>query len=321
MRIRTLIAWAAAVYLLLPAPPAGTGERAEDTYTNPVLVETFLSPAVGIMGIGDPTVIFYKGKYYLYPTGDNHGYDVYVSSDLIHWKKGPRVFRSDEGSVWAPDVFHNPADGKFYLSYTANKRVGVAVADWPDGDFTDRGILVDNAIDANMFLDDDGRYYLYYVEFPAFRIWVQPMETPFQKNGKPVRLIEPTEPWEKSQQAITEAPWMLKHDGTYYLLYSGGGSYTDDYAIGYATSKSPLGPFVKHHGNPIMKKGNGVYGPGHCATIRTPDGRLWMVYHQKKDTSRGWDRIICIDPIWFDYKGVLHGKASRSVSQFAPVTR
>jgi xylan 1,4-beta-xylosidase len=294
--------------------------QAGETYTNPVLVETFFIPIMGTVGIGDPTVIFYDGKYYLYPTGDNHSYYVYISTDLLHWKKGPRVFWSTESGVWAPDVLYNPHDKMFYLYYTVNRRIGVAMADCPDGVFTDRGTLIRNAIDANMFLDDDGKYYLYYVEFPAFRIYVQPMETPLRKKGKPLEIIKPTESWEMRGRPITEAPWLLKHKGTYYLLYSGGGADTPDYGIGYATSKSPVGPFFKYSGNPVMKKGNGVFGPGHCAVTKTPDGKLWMVYHQKRDGSRGWGRIICIDPLWFDDNGILHGKATRSVLQPAPVT-
>ena len=171
-----------------------------------------------------------------------------------------------------------------------------------------------------MFLDDDGKYYLYYAAFPVFRIYVQPMKTPLRKKGRPVEILRPSEPWEMKQRPITEAPWLLKHKGTYYLLYSGGGPDTEDYAIGYATSKSPVGPFVKYSGNPIMKKGNGVFGPGHCAVVTTPDGRLWMVYHQKRDSSRGWDRIICIDALWFDDKGVLHGQPTRSEPKTAPFT-
>ncbi len=293
---------------------------AEDTYSNPVLVETFESPVVGTMGIGDPTVIFHEGRYYLYPTGDNHGYDVYVSPDLLHWKKGPRVFRSDERGVWAPDVLFNPPDRKFYLYYTVNRRVGVAVADRPDGTFTDVGPLAHNAIDANMFLDDDGKYYLYYASYRDFRIHVQPMESPVRKRGEPREIVRPDQPWERNGQPITEAPWMLKHNGTYYLLYSGGGANTAFYAIGYATAKSPLGPFTKYTGNPVMKEGNGVFGPGHCSVIRTPDGKFWIVYHQKKEASRNWDRIICIDPLWFDDDGVLHGRATRGIPQPAPVT-
>jgi hypothetical protein len=66
--------------------------NAEERYSNPVLVEsiTIVNTNAGAnqftetMGIGDPAVIFHEEKYYLYPTGDNRGYDVYVSSDLIN---------------------------------------------------------------------------------------------------------------------------------------------------------------------------------------------------------------------------------------------
>lgn len=303
--------------LFLALPAAAVAVR---TYTNPVLVKTYETPFMGTVGIGDPSVLFYGGKYYLYPTGDNRGYDVYISPDLVHWKKGPRVFSTNKRGAWAPDVIYNPPDRKFYLYYTVNRQVGVAVADRPDGTFTDLGVLVNHAIDADMFVDKDGRYYLYYVLFPAFRIYVQPMESPVLKKGRPILIIEPTSKWEKNHRAITEAPWMLRHDGIYYLLYSGGGANTQYYAIGYATSISPLGPFVKYSGNPIMKKGKGVFGPGHCSVISDADGNLWMVYHQKTYASPGWDRIICIDRIWFDKKGILHGKATRGTPQPAPAT-
>ena len=52
---------------------------------------------------------------------------------------------------------------------------------------------------------------------------------------------------------------MLKHKGTYYLMYSGTGADSPNYGIGYATSKSPTGPFVKYAGNPIAHRG------GDCA--------------------------------------------------------
>ncbi len=294
--------------------------RAEKAYSNPVLVETVSSPFWGTMGIGDPAVIFFEGKYYLYPTGDNRGYDVYISTDLVHWDKGPRIFRSKELGAWAPHVIYNPPDGKFYLYYTVNKRIGVAVADKPDETFRDLGTLVEHAIDADMFLDEDGRYYLYYATYPKFGICVQPMENAATKKGKPFKLFQPDQSWEKKGEPITEAPWMLKHKGTYYLLYSGGGANTRYYAIGYATAKSPLGPFVKYAGNPIMKEGCGVYGPGHCSVIETPDGKLWMAYHQKKDSRKNWNRLICIDPLWFDDQGVLHGQATRGTAQRAPAT-
>jgi beta-xylosidase len=319
-----ILVGSAALCLLLAMILAATGAKGGKTYTNPVLVETFVihreqpDNFSGVLGIGDPTVLFHDGKYYLYPTGDNSGYDVYISRDLVNWDKGPRVFQSTEQGVWAPDVFYNETDRMFYLYYTVNGRIGVARSDRPDGVFKDQGTLIENAIDAHMFRDDNGQYYLYYVQYPGFRIHVQPMESPVREKGAPVRIIQPTDPWEKNQAALTEAPWMLKHRGVYYLLYSAGGADTQDYAIGYASSASPLGPFTKYEDNPIIGKGDNIFGPGHCSVIKTGNGQLWMVYHQQKNGARGWNRIICIDPLWFDEQGALHGRATRGEARQAP---
>ena len=296
------------------------------TYSNPVLVETYEikrpnpAPYAGTLGIGDPAVIYHEGRYYLYPTGDNHSYDVYISKDLVRWTKGPKVFQSSETGLWAPDVFFSKHDNMFYLYYTINGRIGVAEADRPDGVFRDRGALISNAIDAHLFRDDDGQYFLYYARYPDFAIFVQPMESPLGKKGAAVKLISPEQSWEKKDVPVTEAPWMIKHKGVYYLLYSGGSADSEDYAIGYATAIHPKGPFTKYRGNPVVSKGNGVFGPGHVSIIPDQSGKLWMVYHQQKDKTRGWNRLICIDPIWFDENGVLHAKASRLTPRTAPAT-
>jgi len=305
---------------------SGQGEGGVGTYSNPVLVETHKirrdrpERYTGILGIGDPAVISHAGKYYLYPTGDNHSYDVYISDDLVHWTRGPKVFRSSEPGVWAPDVFFNKDDGRFYLYCTINGRIGVAAADRPDEVFRYTGTLIENAIDAHLFRDDDGKYYLYYARYPDFAIFVQPMESPVRKKGHPVELISPSEAWEMKDVPVTEAPWLVKHQGIYYLLYSGGSADSANYAIGYATARSPLGPFVKYRRNPIIHRGNGIFGPGHPSVIRDQAGKLWLVYHQQRDKTRGWDRMICIDPLWFDGSGVLHGKATRGTINAAPVT-
>ncbi len=220
--------------------------------------------------------------------------------------------------MWAPDVFHDPKSGRFYLYYTVNKHIGVAVANKPDEIFEDQKTLYENAIDAHMHYED-GNYYLYYVQLPDFRIHVQQMETPLKKQGNPVEIISPTEPWEKIKGAVTEGPWMLKHNETFYLLYSGTGANSLDYAIGYATANHPMGPFTKYSGNPIVHRNESAFGPGHGCVVKDGAGNLWSVYHQQKDDSEAWNRFICIDPLWFDDKGVLHGKATRGIPQPAPV--
>ena len=292
---------------------------------------TYRNPIIDRLGPADPHVIRFQGKYYLYPTLDSRGYDVFVSDDLVHWEEKGKVFRDARGGVWAPDVFHNQkGDGKFYLYYTDNappppagkggKQVGVAVADGPMGPFADKGVLASESIDAHLFRDEDGALYLYYVHLAGgFKIMVQPMADPLTKKpGEPRLVIRPTEPWEKVSGEVTEGPFMLKRNGVYYLMYSGTGADSPNYGVGYATARSPLGPFIKYPGNPIAHRGDNVLGPGHHCVIDGPDGRMWMVYHQKASTRKGWDRFLAIDPLWFDEQGVIHVKTTRGTDEPAP---
>jgi beta-xylosidase len=299
-------------------PGHARGEPPRATYRNPI---------IDAIGPADPAVICHEGLYYLYPTWDGKGYDVFVSPNLVDWERKPKCYIDARGGAWAPDVFHHAkGDGRFYLYYTVNnpaggKMIGVAVADRPLGSFIDQHTLVTGAIDAHMFQDDDGTLCLYYVNVTGgFRILAQPMRDPVTRQGEPVAVIEPTEPWERRRGAVTEGPWMLKHNGRYYLMYSGSGANGPEYAIGYATSTSPTGPFTKFPGNPIARQGDGVFGPGHHCVVTGPDGNLWMVYHQQDSTRVGWDRFLAIDPIWFDEQGVLHAKTTRGTDQPAPTT-
>jgi xylan 1,4-beta-xylosidase len=310
--------WSCAPIHASPSEPAAasSGTAPAKTYRNPI---------INRLGPADPAVIRFQGKYYLYPTLDGKGYDVFVSDDLVHWEQRSKCFTDPRGGAWAPDVFHDSrGSGKFYLYYTVNmpgggKQIGVAVADQPLGPFVDRGTLADRAIDAHLFQDDDGAFYLYYVDLVGgFKIVVQPMRDPLSRKGHPQVVIRPTEPWERRRVAVTEGPWMLKRKGVYYLMYSGSGADGPDYAIGYATARSPLGPFAKHPGNPIAHREGPVFGPGHHCVVAGPDGRLWMVYHQQNTEKIGWNRFLAIDPLWFDDLDAIHVKTTRGTDEPAP---
>jgi xylan 1,4-beta-xylosidase len=295
-----------------------------ETYRNPLLPKTQMA---------DPHVIRVGEKYYLYATTHTRGYDVFVSSDLTHWKNRGRAFNDPQSGAWAPDVFHNKrGDGKFFMYYTDNqsaarlftleKQIGVAIADNPLGPFCNVRVLATNAIDAHMFQDDDGAFYLYYVNLSGgFKIVGQPMANPTTKKGEPKILIQPTEPWEKISGEVTEGPFMLKRNGIYYLMYSGTGADSPNYGIGYATSTSPLGPFTKFAENPIAHRERDVLGPGHHCVVEGSDGRLWMLYHQKWNADKSFSRFVAIDPLWFDERGVIHAKVSRDTDQPAPFVR
>lgn len=293
------------------------------------LPKTYRNPLLPEVNAADPHVIRVDGKYYLYATTHTRGYDVYVSDDLVNWENQGLAFDDPRRGVWAPDVFHHQrGDGKFYLYYTDNipghtrqldKQIGVAVADSPLGPFEDKAVLVRTAIDAHVFQDDDDKLYFYYVDLvQGFKIRAQRMKDPLSPTGDTTVVIRPTEDWEKISGQVTEGPFMLKRNGIYYLMYSGTGADSPNYGIGYATAKSPLGPFEKFPGNPIVQRGGKVLGPGHHCVIEGPDEKLWLVYHQKWDDKTNFRRFLAIDPMWFDDQGVIHAQATRETDQPAP---
>jgi beta-xylosidase len=92
----------------------------------------------------------------------------------------------------------------------------------------------------------------------------------------------------KWDAGIIEGPMAFKRNGIYYLLYS---SNTRGYEIGYAMSKSPLGPYIKGVNSPFygaQNKNNPKFsgdpnspylGCGHNTIFKGPDGRDWICCH------------------------------------------
>ncbi len=264
--------------------------------------KTYKNPVFGTVTGADPGVLYHDGVYYLYCTSYyplNVGYYVYTSADLVNWTLAGQcageLWGAPAGMYWAPEVIEK--DGKFYLIASADERVGIAVADSPLGPFIpEEDILIDKAIDGHIFIDDDGRAYLYYVcwqetygiygcELNDDLVSVKPDTTKL--------LLKPDEPWETT---VTEGPFILKHNGLYYLTYSGDGFTSDNYAVGYATSESPLGDFERYDANPVLSKTSKFHGPGHHCFTTSPDGsELIIVYHVHHSLTEFDPRTICID--------------------------
>ena len=68
----------------------------------------------------------------------------------------------------------------------------------------------------------------------------------------------------------------------------------------------------------IAHRGGNVLGPGHHCVVEGPDGKLWLVYHQKWNAEKNFRRFLAIDTLWFDDQGVIHTKVSRDTEQAAP---
>jgi beta-xylosidase len=86
---------------------------------------------------------------------------------------------------------------------------------------------------------------------------------------------------------------MVKHNGVYYLLYSGGG-WRAAYGMGYATSSTPTGPFTKAPA-PILAETADVKSPGGGDTpVVGPNGGVWIPYHGRS-ASRSEPRVLRLD--------------------------
>jgi beta-xylosidase len=192
-------------------------------------------------------------------------------------------------------------------------------------------------IDANVLFDKNGKAYLYYsrccykhaVESEVAdwakkqglykeveESWVYGVELKPDFSGvvgEPVMLLRPPvsmsdkqAEWESRSvtskevnRRWTEGSVAFKKGDIYYMMYSANYFGGKNYAVGYATSKSPLGPFTKSAGNPVLQKNSGqggtVTGTGHNSVTYSPDGKeMFCVYHGRT-SSTGDERVVFID--------------------------
>lgn len=280
-------------------------ELPEVTYQNPVQA-----------GCADPEVMKHDGRYYAYCTYTPdfpkmvNGIRLYTSSDLVNWEDQGFVLKNEdswgESRFWAPDIVER--DGTFYLYYAVDERIAVAQADSPMGPFKQKEQLPmapdSIKIDAYVFEDDDGKRYFYYVGFidGGNHIFGAELNDDMLtvKQDTITKVISPEEPWETHMAKVAEGAVILKHNGTYYLTYSGSHFESPHYSVGYATAKHPLGPWTKYENNPIMKSTSYARGTAHHSIVESPSGEsLVIVYHQHNDLQTTEPRQMAIDRLQF----------------------
>ena len=174
----------------------------------------------------------------------------------------------------------------------------------------------DAVIDASPFVDEDGKAYLYFVQDQHFlpsrsanvsTIYVAEMNDDLVsiKPGSEKELLSPSFDWEMETSTSSlwnEAPFCYKEKGLYYLFYSANYYQHRAYCIGYATSSSPKGPFIKYE-EPVLKTKDywdHVTGTGHCSIFSSSDGKeKFVAYHSHIDTiTGGAERKISFDRIF-----------------------
>ncbi len=278
-----------------------------------------------ITNIGDPFVLRVGGTYYLYATSFVDGFYCRTSEDLIHWSEPHMAYTMGERSFgytdfWAPEVvFH---DGRYLMHYTARRKrddtllIGVAVSDRPEGPFRDvtdgpmfdfgyaaiDGHVVREGKEQYLFFSRDCSQYIVEGRHESHIFAVRLDESLTRTVGEPVLIIRPDHPWETGtgNPRWNEGPYVVKRGGLYYLMYSAGFYADSTYALGYAVSKSVLGPYVKSSDNPFLHSEGTISGPGHNSIVTAEDGTDYCVFHVHTDPARpSQDRRMCFCPVEF----------------------
>jgi hypothetical protein len=290
----------------------------------------------------DPEVLYSEqtGKYYIYPTTDGayawHNFDFkcFSSTDLVNWKDEGVILdlrELDWGKeyAWAPCIIEKKVGDsyKYYYYFVANKSIGVAVADKPEGPYRDalgKALLTKEEINApNQVIDPDvfqdpatGKYYLYWGNS---YLWMAELADDMV-SFVPGTMRELIPKARIGEYHYLEGTHVFERDGLYYFTWSENITRSARYCVRYLISESPT-EFVRN-GKPakveeqvILQQDPSlqIFGTGHHSVINVPGTDTWyMVYHRftrpegiKMGLSGGYNRETCIDPMYFNPDGTI----------------
>ena len=315
------------------------------TYTNPVHRDYFADPfvwrdrgeyyAIGTGPAEAAGTVAASAQPTVFP--------LLSSRDLVGWHaSGHALVRPAAAfgdTFWAPEIVQ--ADGRWLMYYSVGHgdrrhQLRVAGSDAPLGPYVDCAQLTDPddvpfAIDPHPFRDDDGRWYLFHArDFldsvdengepvrPGTALVVQPLESMTRLAAGGARtMARARHDWQRFAANrpmygrvfdwhTLEGPFVVRHEGRYWCLYSGGCWQTSTYGVDFVVADSVLGPWIdgaNDEGPRVLRSvPERVLGPGHCSVVPGPDGvRRYLAYH-----AWGPDRTarrLCIDELHFGVDG------------------
>ena len=280
----------------------------------------------------DPTLIFFKGRYYLFASMSG---GFYYSDDMLHWdwheNRELTPFR------YAPDV-RQVGD---WLIFSSSDRDPSAIYRSKDP-LSDDFEKISEPFpfwDPNTFQDEDGRVYFYWGCANTTPIYGQEFDpetmTPIGEKkalvfGAPdrhgwERPDYPGRPKEQGKEGLAmrlyrlamhlsgsdkkpfiEGAFMNKWNGKYYLQYAAPGTELATYGDGVYVGGSPLGPFTYQAHNPFSSKPGGfITGAGHGSTIEDAYGNLWHASTMRISVNANFERRLGLFPAGLDRDGLL----------------
>lgn len=281
-------------------------------------------------GTHDPSIAKEGNTWYVFATGKAPGggqFEVRCSTDLHQWKACGQVFsaipewiqKRSPGTkdLWAPDISFVNGEYRLYYAYSlfGKNTSGIALATNKTLDFAspnyrwvDHGLVLEsktgdnfNAIDPNFVRDRKGHDWL---AFGSFWDGIK-MRRLDDKTGKlsttDTKLYslarrarpanpEPAPPGLPANWQAVEAPFIVRHNGYFYLFTSWdlccrGTKSTYKTMVGRA--KSVTGPYVDETGKPLSEGGGTELltanarwlGPGGESVLMNPKGDDLIVFH------------------------------------------
>ncbi|RYO97215.1 hypothetical protein DL764_007356 [Monosporascus ibericus] len=322
--------------LLLSSPITSAASGSDPGITTTTTTTANSTNPIADGWYADPDGVKFGDTYWVYATVsvafvDQGRFDAFSSRDIRNgpWEPHLGVFTAGEGSSWARHSFWAPCTvergGTYYLYYTANNPVaneeaetgiGVASSKHPGGPFVDvvDGPIIGeqvnggNPMDQQVFIDDDANSTTYLI-WGGSRANIAPLADDMVSLGAswPDGSSDPVVVDITPDEGYGEGPYMLKHAGRYYFMWSEGGYGTPDYRVAYAFSESIRGPFNRV-GLFLAKDeaGEVADGPGHHSVVRDEEGAYWIVYHRRIIGDTVADhRVIAVDRLEFNEDGTI----------------
>lgn len=288
--------------------PKAVGERYHFTAQgNPVIPHHYTADPAALVE-GD-TLWLFTGHD---SPGTNNGYNMknwlaFSTTDLKHWTEYPVPLKiTDFSWVKGMNAFAGHVvqrNGKYYWYISSNSYgIGVAVSDRPEGPYKDvlgKPLLTHKdcfdsshswaCIDPAVFIDDDGQAWLFWGNRECY--YAKLKDNMIEIDGD-IKKID------FDGFSFTEAPWIHKHDGKYYL------SYATEFPekIAYAMADCIEGPY-EYKG--ILNEIAGNSNTNHQAIVEFK-GQWYFVYHNGAlPGGGGGTRSVCVDKLHYNADGAI----------------
>lgn len=250
----------------------------------------------GQYGMGDPFVMRYNGKYYLYPSTSDpcDGIKVFESDDLVNWTYRGLAVAEDQPTshgAYAPEVVYY--NGWFYMCQSrAGKGHYIYRSRSPIEGFTlfstsdeerEEEINIGNlgkGIDGSFYVGDDGKLYLLHTSTPAGLKYNEILDP---EDIRPSTLGRDGELGEANLRHWIEGPGTFRRGEYSYLTYTGNHVISKGYRIAYSYARNlkSLSDFIQPVDNvTIMDTDPDHYGLGHSSNAVGPNlDSVYTAYH------------------------------------------